>query len=351
MSLEIPSKYKKAVFESYNSKAKFVDGKIPEIAADEVLVKVLYAGVCHTDLAVLSNELPWPTPFPYVGGHEGSGIVVKAGASVTHLTPGAKVGIRIVNGMCNQCESCLNNREFICIKQKMVGIFLDGTYQQYTALKAQDLVLLPENIDLAIAAPITCAGVTAYRGIKRGNPVVGQFIAVIGAGGGVGSFAVQYAQAFGLRVIAIDHPSKKEHCLKMGAEGFVDGFNEDLVTEVQKLTNGGAHIVLNFSASAMAVEKALQYVRVAGTLVLIGAMDDKKGKIVQMDNNLVASRCITITGSMTGTRQDTLEALDLVARGVVKIPVEVKSFSALDESLANLKNSTVAGRVVLDLWK
>ncbi|CAD5214489.1 unnamed protein product [Bursaphelenchus xylophilus] len=352
MSLEIPKTFKKAVFESNGAAAKYVDGTIPEIGHDEALVKVLYAGVCHTDLAVLHDELPWQTPYPYVGGHEGSGVVVKVGAGVTHVKPGSKVGIRMVNGMCNQCESCLNNREYICINQKMVGIFLSGTFEQYTALKAQDLLPLPENIDLAAAAPIMCAGVTAYRALKKTNPVVGQFAAIIGAGGGVGSFAVQYAKALGLRVVAIDHPSKREHCLKIGAEVFIDGFSEKIVEEVQTATAGGAHVVINFTASPKAVNTATQYVRAAGTIVLVGAMDEKKGTTaLSLDNNLIATRCLTVTGSMTGTRQDTKEALDLSARGVVKIPIEVRPFSALDEALHSLKNSAVAGRVVLDLWK
>lgn len=118
-------------------------------------------------------------------------------------------------------------------------------------------------------------GVTAFRGLKRANPQVGQYCAIIGAAGGVGSFAMQYAKAMGLRVVAIDNPAKKAHCIKNGAELFVDGFSEKVVETVQEITQGGPHIVVNLSASPKAVEKALAYARVGATLVLIGAMDEK----------------------------------------------------------------------------
>ena len=115
------------------------------------------------------------------------------------------------------------------------GLGINGTFQQYAIGKATEAAPLPKDVDLAKAAPILCAGVTVYRAIRETNIYAGQVVAITGAGGGLGSLAIQYAKAMGLRVMAIDMGEKEQHCRKLGAEFFVDPIKEgdNLVKTIQ----------------------------------------------------------------------------------------------------------------------
>uniref|UniRef100_A0A1I7SHF4 PKS_ER domain-containing protein n=1 Tax=Bursaphelenchus xylophilus TaxID=6326 RepID=A0A1I7SHF4_BURXY len=224
-SLEVPEKQIACVFDKHNGPIEVREIPVPEVGNNDVLVKILYSGVCHTDLHAWKGDFPIPAKEPpLVGGHEGAGIVVKIGANVKNFKVGDRAGIKWLNGSCLVCEQCRKGKENTCSVTKLSGLTHDGSFQQFAVVKATEATPIPEDLDLAKAAPILCAGVTVYKALKESNAKPGQFIAIPGAGGGLGSFAIQYANSMGLRVVAIDHPSKKEHCLSLGAEVFLDAF-------------------------------------------------------------------------------------------------------------------------------
>lgn len=186
---------------------------------DEVLVKIKYSGVCHTDLHAMKGDWPLPLKMPLVGGHEGAGIVVAKGDMASGIEIGDHAGIKWLNGSCLACEFCKTGDEPLCAGQMLSGYTVDGTFQQYAIGKAAHVIKLPKEVAFDAIAPILCAGITVYKGLKESGARPGQTVAIVGAGGGLGSLAQQYAKAMGLRVIAIDGgDEKRAMCEQLGSE-------------------------------------------------------------------------------------------------------------------------------------
>ena len=192
---------------------------------DEVLVNIRYSGVCHTDLHARMGDWPLPVKLPLVGGHEGAGYIVAKGSLVSEdIKIGDHAGVKWLNGSCLACEFCRTSDEPLCPKASLSGYTVDGTFQQYAVAKAAHVSIIPKDVPLDAIAPVLCAGITVYKGLKESGIKPGQTVAIVGAGGGLGSLAQQYAKAMGLEVIAIDGgDEKRDMCInKLGAS--VSGF-------------------------------------------------------------------------------------------------------------------------------
>jgi alcohol dehydrogenase, propanol-preferring len=187
-------------------------------SSDEILVNIKYSGVCHTDLSLMRDL--WPhRKMPLVGGHEGAGVVAAKGELVTDIEIGDHVGVKWINGSCLACEFCRQSDEPLCPKALHSGYTVNGTFQQYCIAKAAHVSKIPKNVPLDAIAPVLCAGLTAYKGLKESGARPGQTVAIVGAGGGLGTMAQQYAKAMGLRIIAIDGGEEKgDACKQLGAD-------------------------------------------------------------------------------------------------------------------------------------
>jgi propanol-preferring alcohol dehydrogenase len=186
---------------------------------DEILVNIKYSGVCHTDLHAMMGDWPLPVKMPLVGGHEGAGVVVAKGQLVDNIEIGDRVGVKWLNGSCLACDFCENGDEPLCAKALLSGYTVNGTFQQYCIAKAAHVSPIPKHLPLDEVAPVLCAGITVYKGLKESGAHPGQVVAIVGAGGGLGALAQQYARAMGLRVIAIDEgEEKRQLCQQQGAE-------------------------------------------------------------------------------------------------------------------------------------
>jgi propanol-preferring alcohol dehydrogenase len=208
---------------------------------------------------------------------------------------------------------------------------------------------IPAGIGSAAAASILCAGVTTYRALKHSGAQHGDWLVLPGAGGGLGHLALQYARTRGLRVIAIDTgPEKRALCEKLGAEVWVDfKETEDIVKAIRAATGGpGAHVALVAAATAAAYQLAIDYLRPGGTLMVVGLPGEAKLEASIFFTVFKASiflarntaplltrgpQSISILGSCVGNRQDAIEAIDIAARGEVKVHFELKGLSALKE--------------------
>ncbi|KAI9795399.1 MAG: alcohol dehydrogenase [Piccolia ochrophora] len=241
---------------------------VPKPATDEVLVHIQFTGFCHTDMNAFNGDLPISTKLPLVAGHEGLGIVVACGAKVKDPKEGARVGIMWINRTCLTCAFCLGGEERLCEQAKFTGYTVDGTFQratsivkslsgdragaydaaEYAVVQAAHAVDIPGDVPFEKIAPLLCAGLTAYRAIKDCGARKGNIIAVVGAGGGVGSMALQFAKLKGFRTIAIDTgEQKKKLCQKYGASVFIDFATcEDVIHAVRSETDDGlgAHAVI-----------------------------------------------------------------------------------------------------------
>lgn len=195
---------------------------VPKPGPDEILVKIRFTGVCHTDLHANKADWPIPVKMPLVGGHEGAGHVAAKGALVNDFEIGDAAGVKWLNGSCLACEFCRQTDESQCNSASLSGYTVDGTFQQYTVAKAAHAAKLSHDTPLDAIAPVLCAGITVYKGLKEANVRPGQTVAIVGAGGGLGSLALQYAKAMGLYVVAIDGgDEKRAMCEELGAEVFL----------------------------------------------------------------------------------------------------------------------------------
>lgn len=192
---------------------------VPKPGPDEILVKMRYTGVCHTDLHAKNGDWPLPVKMPLVGGHEGAGHVAAKGELVKDFEIGDAAGIKWLNSSCLSCEFCRQTDESQCEQAQLSGYTVDGTFQQYAVGKAALASKLTKNTPLDAVAPVLCAGITVYKGLKESGVRPGQTVAIVGAGGGLGSLALQYAKAMGIHTVAIDGgEEKRKMCLELGAE-------------------------------------------------------------------------------------------------------------------------------------
>lgn len=226
------------------------------------------------------------------------------------------------------------------------------TFHSCPAYTSQ-LTKIPDNISLEEAAPILCAGVTVYKALKRANVKAGQWVAIPGAGGGLGSLALQYAKYMGLSTIAIDTGAeKKALCEKLGASAWVD-FKEtkDIVSAVKAATPDGLGPQAAIIASPMpeAYLIAMEYIRPSGTVVAVGL--PKEGAYVKADVFWTVATNKTLTSSYVGNRKDANEALEIAAAGHVKCPIKVEPFDNLQSVYDRMVSGQLPGRVVLDLFK
>lgn len=247
---------------------------MPKPGPDEVLINIKYSGVCHTDLHAVKGDWPLPSKMPLVGGHEGAGVVVARGSLVKDVEIGDYAGIKWLNGSCMSCVNCRQSNESLCGDASLSGYTVDGSFQQYAIGKAAHVARIPKDCDLEAIAPVLCAGLTVYKALKESGARPGQHVAIVGAGGGLGSFALQYAKAMGLHTIAIDGgEDKRAHCESLGAEAFIDFTkSKDIVADVKKASGDGQgpNAVVLLAVSEGPFQQASQYIRSKGTIVCVG---------------------------------------------------------------------------------
>jgi propanol-preferring alcohol dehydrogenase len=318
---------------------------IPTPKAGEVLVRIRASGVCHTDLHAAHGDWPIKPAAPFVPGHEGIGTVAAVGAGVTNVKEGDTVGIAWLHDACGACEYCITGWETLCEKQHDSGYGVNGCFAEYAIGVAAYVAKLPDRVDAISMAPILCAGVTTYKGIKETEARPGEWIAISGIGG-LGHVAIQYARAMGLRVAALDvGESKLALARELGAEIALDARQPDTAERLVAATSGGAHGVLVTAVSPAAFAQAIHLVRRKGTVALVGL---PPGDFPTPIFDVVLKR-ITIRGSIVGSRKDLAEAVAFAAAGKVKAHVHTAKLNDINSVFSDLEAGLVDGRVVLDM--
>jgi alcohol dehydrogenase, propanol-preferring len=336
---------KAAVVHRFATPLAIEEVAIPTPKPGEVLVKIMASGVCHTDVHAEDGDWPVKPTLPFIPGHEGAGIVTAVGAGVTTLKEGDRVGIAWLHDACGACEHCISGWETLCESQRCSGYSVNGTFAEYAIGSAAYVGRLPDELDFMSAAPILCAGVTTYKGIKETEARAGEWLAVSGIGG-LGHIAIQYARAMGLRVAALDVAADKLALAReLGAELTYDARDPDSAAKLVEATHGGAHGVLVTAVSPSAFSQALGLVRRRGTISLVGL---PPGNFATPIFDVVLKR-ITIRGSIVGTRKDLAEALALAAAGKVRAHIHKARLEDINAVVEELRAGNVDGRVVLDL--
>jgi propanol-preferring alcohol dehydrogenase len=333
-----------AVVHAFGEPLRIDELPVPQPGPGDIVVKLAATGVCHTDLHAARGDWAVKPTLPLVPGHEGTGHVVAVGAGVTHVKEGDAVGVPWLHDTCGQCEYCLTGWETLCPAQHNTGYSVNGTYAEYVLAKADYVGHLPGGADLEQIAPILCAGVTTYKGLKETEAKAGEWVAISGVGG-LGHVAVQYAKAMGFSVAALDvDKSKLELARTLGADLTVDCRNADEVKQLVKQT-GGMHGVLVTAVSTAAFSQAIGIVRRRGTIVLNGL---PPGDFPTPVLPVVLKR-ITLRGSIVGTREDLAEALAFAAAGKVRAEVSVEPLDAVNDVFERMAAGQINGRIVLRL--
>ncbi|GBR05742.1 alcohol dehydrogenase AdhP [Acetobacter oeni] len=336
-------KMKAAVVREFGKPLSIEELDIPSINENQILVKVDTCGVCHTDLHAARGDWPVKPKPPFIPGHEGVGHVVEVGSNVNWIREGDIVGVPYLYSACGHCEHCLGGWETLCEKQEDTGYTVNGCFAEYVVADPNYVAHIPKGVDLLHTAPVLCAGLTVYKGLKMTEARAGNWVAVSGVGG-LGQMAIQYGVAMGFNMIAVDiDDGKLAEAKKLGAALTVNAKEADPAAFVQKEV-GGAHGALVTAVSRIAFSQAMGYARRGGTIVLNGL---PPGEFPVSIFDMVMAGT-TVRGSIVGTRLDMIEALSFFSEGKVRSVVKPDKLENINQIFDDLQNGRVEGRVVLD---
>jgi len=340
----LPKTMKAAVIREFGAKLRIEDVEVKRPGRNEILVKVIASGVCHTDLHAIEGDWPVKPKMPLIPGHEGVGYVVAVGPDVKNVKEGDAVGVPWLYSACGGCDQCITGWETLCDTQQNGGYSVDGGFAEYVIADARYVGKLPANVDFMQMAPILCAGVTVYKGLKETETKPGEWVAISGIGG-LGHVAVQYAKAMGMHVAAIDVADDKlDLAKKLGADITVNALHHN-PGEFLKKEVGGMHGALITAVSPIAFRQGLETLRRKGTIALNGL---PKGSFDLPIFDTVLNR-ITVRGSIVGTRKDLQEAIEFANEGKVRATVTEAKLEDINEVFDDMRAAKIQGRVVLKI--
>ncbi|KAJ9664798.1 hypothetical protein H2201_005019 [Coniosporium apollinis] len=295
----------------------------------DLLLKTAIGSYCHTDSMVQSGV--FGTSLPCTASHEGAGTVVAVGSSVNDFKEGDRVMAGLLRNACGKCGDCLgpeNYRQYCRNSDGYIGVTTQGTFAEYVLVDARWAAKLPERVSFGTAAPLACAGCTVFRGVILPELKAGEWIALVGSGGGLGHLGIQFAKALGLMVVGVDARDEGLALSKeAGADVVVDARKgkDEVVKEVHKVTNGeGVHAAVNLSEAKDAAATACAITKMHGTMVQIAQPTE-----VCIPFAEYIFRDIRVRGSLICSREEAKRMLDIVAEH--RISVKTNPFNGLKE--------------------
>lgn len=333
---------KAAVLKAPNSKLEIEERKRPTPGAGEVLIRVRACGVCHGDLLLQQGGFPFAR-YPIVPGHEVAGEVAEVGEGVQWLKSGTRVGVSALYSACGHCKRCLGGDEILCAQGwEFTGVTKDGGYQELMLASAGYVAPLPDTLDFAEAAPLMCAGLTVYSGLRHAGFAPGQKVAVIGLGG-LGHLGVLYVKAMGGRVAVLStSPEKEAEARELGAERFVNTKTQ-ASGEALQAWEGGADIILATASSFDSMTAAFPGLATDGTMVVLGV---GAGNLTLNPMELIMGRR-RVMGSPAGSRRELREALEFAAAHGIRPRITRVPLEGASEALDRMHAGAIRGRAVL----
>jgi D-arabinose 1-dehydrogenase-like Zn-dependent alcohol dehydrogenase len=333
------------------------DKPTPQPQGSEVLLRVLAAGVCHSDLHIWDGYyelgggkrlqlLERGIKLPLTMGHENVGEVVAVGPDAK----GVKIGdVRLAHPWmgCGECKVCKRGEENLCATPRNLGVFSDGGYATHLMVPHPRYLFDIGGLTPEQAAPLACSGVTAFGALKKIDPAVlrDEVTVIIGAGG-VGLMGLALAQAMGARgVVMVDiDAGKREAATKAGAVAAVDGAAADALKQIRQATGGGAWSVIDFVGSSATAKLGSDVLIKGGQLIIVGLF----GGDITVPTPYFPMKAMAIRGSYVGTLPEMKELLDLVRRtGAPPVPIRTRPLADVNAALTDLREGKVVGRVVL----
>ncbi|WP_336772939.1 NAD(P)-dependent alcohol dehydrogenase [Paenibacillus sp. MMO-58] len=319
-----------------------------DLRPDDVLIDIKFSGICHSDIHTAFGE--WGEAiFPLVPGHEIAGVVEAVGSEVTKFAVGDRVGVGCFVDSCGECEYCMQGEEQFCTRG-VVSTYnsLDyegqptyGGYSQKIVVTERFVVRVPDSLELDVASPLLCAGITTYSPLKHWNAGPGKKIAIVGMGG-LGHLAVQYAHALGAEVTVLSQSmNKKEEAIAFGADHYYATSNPNTFKELANRFD----LILNTVSANLNVDAYLSMLRVDGTLVNVGAPSEPDS--YQAFSLIMQRR--SLAGSLVGGIRETQEMLDFSAEHGIKPQIERINADQVDEAYQRVLRSDVRYRFVIDM--
>ncbi|KAL3527468.1 hypothetical protein ACH5RR_012124 [Cinchona calisaya] len=320
-----------------------------ETGEHDVQFKVLYCGICHSDLHMVKNEWGF-TQYPIVPGHEIVGVVIEVGSKVEKVKVGDKVGVGCLVGSCRSCDMCSQDLENYCPKQILTysATYTDGTitYGGYSDLMVADehfVIRWPENFPLDAGAPLLCAGITTYSPLRYfGLDKPGMHVGVVGLGG-LGHVAVKFAKAFGAKVtvISTSESKKKEAIEKLGVDAFL--FSRD--PEQMQAAAGTMDGIIDTVSAVHPIIPLINLVKSQGKIIMVCA-PEKPLELATFP--LIVGRK-SLSGSAIGGLKETQEMIDFAAKHNILADVEVIPIDYVNTAMERLLKSDVKYRFVIDI--
>lgn len=315
---------------------------IPTAGDGEILVKVEASGLCYTDVHLCDND--WAIIEPLVKrdltlGHEAVGIIEAVGTGVTERQVGERVAVPFLRSACGKCKQCRRGEENHCPNVTILGLSHDGSHAEYVVAVADFVVPVPEGVDPAAAAPLACAGMSVLGGLRNAGVTVGTTFGVVGVGG-QGHLAIQLAKTMGAKVVAIDlDQSKLDLATDVGADQVFNATDPEAIPQLIAL---GIEVIMVTAPSHEAHQLALAVVTNGGTVSLCAV----PGGETPISMTMCAFKGLKLLTQAVATRQELVDILDLAAAGKVSCEVETRSLDTAPDSIVELRDGKIVGRVV-----
>jgi uncharacterized zinc-type alcohol dehydrogenase-like protein len=318
-----------------------------DVGPSDVRIEIAFAGICHSDIHTARGE--WgEAPYPLVVGHEIAGVVAEVGAEVTTFSVGDRVGVGCLVNSCRECDSCAKGLEQYCLRGgtgtygsvDRDGTVTQGGYSEQIVVTEDFVVRIPDGLDLDVAAPLLCAGITTYSPLRHWGVGAGTRVAVVGLGG-LGHMGVKIAHAMGAEVTVLSQSLKKqEDGLRLGADRYYATSDPDTFTELA----GSFDLILNTVSAPLDLDAYLSLLAVDGTMVNVGAPPQPLPVKVF---SLIPTRR-SFAGSSIGGIAETQEMLDFCAEHGLGAEIEVIPADQVNEAWERVLASDVRYRFVID---
>jgi D-arabinose 1-dehydrogenase-like Zn-dependent alcohol dehydrogenase len=318
---------------------ELVEREIPVPATGTVRVRVHACGICHSDTVTKDGLVP-DIQYPRVPGHEVIGEIDAVGPGVVGWSPGQRVGVGWFGGNDGTCDACRRGQLWACQMHAVTGVTFDGGYAEYMIAPTSALARVPDELSAIEAAPLMCAGITTFNGLRNSGARAGDVVAVLGIGG-LGHLGIQFAARMGHRTVAIARGKDKEPLArKLGAHHYIDSKEQDPAAELLKL--GGASAILGTVTSGEAMTQVIGGLAADGTLMVIGG-----GGVIQAPPYLLITGRRSLQGWYSGTSIDSQDTLAFSVLHGVRSMNEVFPMERIAEAYERMLSGDARFRIVV----
>ncbi|GFN17069.1 alcohol dehydrogenase [Aspergillus tubingensis] len=337
----IPARCRAVVLDGPGASWALREVDVPKPKPNELLIRSLACGVCHSDVATQNGEFDFITEYPLVAGHEVVGEVVALGTDIKDWALGDRAGGGWHGGNDGTCKACARGMPQVCANLEVNGVTRNGGFSEYCTLVASAAIRISSSWDPVSTAPLLCAGITAFNAIRKSNVPQGDTVAICGIGG-LGHLAIQYARKMGYRTVAVsESEEKRDDAINLGAHLFVNSKREDAVEVLQR--EGRASLVVVLCPSPELVKNMTRALAPGGSILLIAPVN---GVTIDFTPLIVYGKQVRTWSS--GFAAETSEAIDFAHIQDVKCLTKQYALGDIERAFEDMNERTIRYRPVIN---